>query len=61
MLGENGLRKWAAPEEGKVGCRRERGSWPEGENWPKRFRGKNLLPIFKTFYKFQTNPISIQI
>jgi hypothetical protein len=39
----------------------KRGSGSEGENWPKRFREKNFFLFSNPFYKFQTNPISIQI
>jgi hypothetical protein len=57
--------KWAGNglHVGKESGLQERymGSRPEGENWPQRFRGKKLFPIFKTFYKFQTKSISIQI
>jgi hypothetical protein len=34
---------------------RKRGTGPEGENWPKRFREKNSFLFSKPFYKFQTN------
>jgi hypothetical protein len=57
----NGLRKWVAHGEAKVGYRREREGVGRKERIVPKGLGKKLFPIFKTFYKFQTNLISIQI
>jgi hypothetical protein len=61
MVDHSGLRKWVAPGEGKVGCRRERGGVGRKERIGPKGLGEKTLSIFKTFYKFQTNMISIQI
>jgi hypothetical protein len=54
MLGENGLRKWAAPEEGKVGCRRERGGVGQKERiGPKGLGEKTSFLFSKPFINFK--------